>query len=369
VLDRDVQRILDLGVRFHGGHRLGTDLSIAELVDSNDAVLVAMGAGGDRELAVPGEGPEMVTALSYLRQDPGPAESVLVVGGGNSAIDAARTAIRRGAKSVTIACLEGREHMPAIASEVVAAKEEGVRILDGTKLGRLTDGGVELERVEALVPGSPDPKDYLVVDGFDLTLEVSRVIVAIGQIHSEVDADWLQGLEVDEATGRTSHERIFAAGDIAGGKRTVVDSIAGGLRAAWGIDRFLRGPAEADKRIPPPLSPAGPPPSRPGVTRVDSEGRHDPPELDPATRRQSFAEVVGVLTEEEARAEAARCMICGLCGNCNACLDLFGCPAFYVSGGVIEIDPALCVACGVCAQFCPNGAIYPVTALTIGGRQ
>jgi indolepyruvate ferredoxin oxidoreductase alpha subunit len=63
-------------------------------------------------------------------------------------------------------------------------------------------------------------------------------------------------------------------------------------------------------------------------------------------------------------------MICGLCGNCSACLDLFGCPAFYVSGGVIDIDPALCVACGVCAQFCPNDAIYPVTSvLAMGGPQ
>ena len=368
VLDRDVQRILDLGVRFRGGVRLGRDLTIDQLLDSADAVLVAVGAGEDRTLELPGEGPEVVTALTYLSRDSRPASNVVVIGGGNSAIDAARTALRRGGGSVTIVCLEGREHMPAIASEIAAAEEEGVRILDATKVRRLIDGGVEVQRVEALVPGSPDPDDYVVVDGFDLTLEADRVILAVGQAHGESPLP--TELTIDEETGRTSHDRVFAAGDVAGGRRTVTDAIAGGLRAAWGIDRVLRGPAEADQRMPPPLTPAGPPPPRLGVRRVDRTARYDPPELDPGERASSFVEVVGVLTEEEARAEAARCMICGLCGNCNACLDLFGCPAFYVSGGLIEIDPALCVACGVCAQFCPNGAIYPVTApVTIGGAR
>ena len=103
---------------------------------------------------------------------------------------------------------------------------------------------------------------------------------------------------------------------------------------------------------------------------MDIGSRHAPLELKPKTRVLGFDEVTGALTEQQARAEAARCMICGLCGNCNACLDLFGCPAFFVSDGLIEIDPKLCVACGVCAQFCPNDAIYPVTsALAKGGPQ
>ncbi|MFQ5557174.1 MAG: 4Fe-4S binding protein, partial [Acidimicrobiales bacterium] len=79
-------------------------------------------------------------------------------------------------------------------------------------------------------------------------------------------------------------------------------------------------------------------------------------------RADDFGEVVGVLTDEQARAEAGRCMICGSCGNCSACIDLFGCPAFHVDEGRIEIDPDLCVGCGVCARFCPNDAIVAVGA-------
>ncbi len=153
---------------------------------------------------------------------------------------------------------------------------------------------------------------------------------------------------------------MFGAGDVVGPAGTVTDAIAGGLRAAWGLDRSLRGPAAADTRMPPPRVPTRPPAGRPGVRRDRWEGRLLPVELDPGTRIDGFDEVVGTLTEREARMEAARCMICGLCGNCSSCLDLFGCPAFYVDGGNVEIDAGLCVACGVCAQFCPNGAIVPV---------
>jgi len=83
------------------------------------------------------------------------------------------------------------------------------------------------------------------------------------------------------------------------------------------------------------------------------------PELDAIARTAGFAEVVGRLDEASARREAERCAACGLCGNCSACIDLFGCPAFFLEGGEIRIDPTLCNGCGVCAAFCPNGAIRP----------
>jgi indolepyruvate ferredoxin oxidoreductase alpha subunit len=374
VLDRDIQRILDLGVQFEGERRLGADLRLSELLDSNDAVLVAIGGGGDSALNLPGDGPEVVPALSYLGNGLGPARRVLVVGGGNSAIDSARTALRRGASHVVVVSLERRDEMPAIESEVTAAEHEGVEIRDGVRVTGLVPGGIDLERVESTVPGSRDPETYVAIEGSHIRMEIDRVIVAIGQtgIGSKVDDDvvleWSE--DVDEKTGRTSHEHVFAAGDVIGGDRTVTGAIAGGLRAAWGIDTHLRGSSKADERMPPPLVPDGSPAGREGVTRVDTERRRVPPELESTTPVLGFEEVTGTLTEQQARAEAARCMICGLCGNCSACLDLFGCPAFYVSGGLIEIDPTLCVACGVCAQFCPNDAIYPVTSvLAMGGPQ
>ena len=368
VLDRDVERILELGVHFEGGRRLGADFSLDELAKEYDAVLVALGAGEDTTLDLPGEGPEMVPALTFLADRGLPSKQVLVVGGGNSAIDAARTAVRRGAEAVTIGCLESRDMMPAIASEVAAAEEEGVRILNGIRLTCLRPGGVEYVHVQSTRHGSRDPDDYVAIEDSEGRADATQIIVAIGQTRNGAMFDGGSGLErslgqgVDAETGETPHEPVFVAGDLVGSEGTVTGAIASGIRAAWGIDRKLRGTAKADERMPPPLVPAGPPTGRTGVTRVDKQARQSPPELRLRSRVSGFGEVAGVLTEQQAQAEAARCMICGLCGNCNACLDLFGCPAFYVADGLIEIDPGICVSCGVCAQFCPNDAIYPVMA-------
>jgi len=376
VLDRDVQRILDLGVRFEGGRRLGSDLLLDELVERADAVLIALGAGEDIALELPGNGPEVVSALSYLGNGTASSQRVLVVGGGNSAIDAARTAVRRGAEYVVIGCLESRDEMPAIPSEIEAAGAEGVEILNGLRVLGLISGGVDYERVETTVPGSKNPEDYVTIEGSKGNIEASQVILAIGQTWVDTDPadnpilDWSEALSFDETTGKTAHDLIYVAGDLVGDAGTVTGAIASGMRAAWGIDRQLRGVAKADERMPPPLVPSGSPQGRTGVTRVDIAARSVSTELEPEMRVLGFAEVANTLSEQQARAEAARCMICGLCGNCNACVDLFGCPAFYLSDGLIEIDPGLCVACGVCAQFCPNDAIYPVTSpLALGGPQ
>jgi len=367
VLARDIQRILDLGVTFEGGRRLGADLRLDELLDDYEAIVLAIGAGTGIDLDLDGKGPAVVQGLQYLQADTGRTDRVVVIGGGNTAVDAARTALRRGATRVVIACLEDRAEMPAIGSEIVAAEQEGVEINPGLRAVGLVGDGVEIVQVAPRVPDNTDPENYEAIAGTEATLDADLVIVAIGQrpdpsdlTRGDVTLASAAGLRVDDETGGTAHERIFAAGDLAGDGGSVTDAIAGSLRAAWGIDRNLRGPAKADERRRPPMVTAAPPAGRPGITRADPKRRTIAPELDPVDRVKSFDEVTGVLTEQQARAEAARCMICGLCGNCNACLDLFGCPAFYLEGGLIEIDPILCVACGVCAQFCPNDAIFPV---------
>ena len=293
------------------------------------------------------------------------ARRVVVAGGGNSAVDAARTALRLGAEQVSLVCLESRDQMPAIRAEVEEADQEGVRILAGRKIVRLVPSGVECAQV-APTAGEFDPDHSVSLPGTEETLDADLVVMAIGQSSdrsscaaSGVELEWTESgtLKSDPASGVTPDPRVFACGDLASGPATVTDAIAGGLRAAAGIDAALSGGKERKRPSPPPL------PRAPGCDLDAVPGRHDvversiPAQLPAAGRREGFAEVVGPLTAEAARKEAARCMICGMCGNCSACLETFGCPAFYLRDGQILIDEALCVGCGVCVEFCPNGAI------------
>jgi Pyruvate/2-oxoacid:ferredoxin oxidoreductase delta subunit len=146
------------------------------------------------------------------------------------------------------------------------------------------------------------------------------------------------------------------------GEQTVTDAMADGLRAAWGIDAALRNRSHADRRPPPRFTTAIEDLPEPMPVPIWSRaGRANPGELPPETRTGNFAEVVGTLSETQARTEAARCIMCGQCGNCRACIELFGCPAIQEENGQVIIDPFICTGCGVCAYLCPNGAIQIVT--------
>lgn len=362
-LARDVQRLLGLGIRFEGGKRLGRDFTTAQLLLQHAGVVLAIGAHKALRGEAPGAGPAQHDALAFLREDGTcVAGGVVVVGGGNSAIDAARSALRRGAEAVTLVCLEARDAMPAIAAEVLEASREGVQILPLARVLHLLPQGVEIAAVRALKVGAASPADYATVAGTALLLPAAHVIWAIGQVPEREGLQELAWdgacLAADARTGATSNPRVFAAGDLVRGPRTVTSAIAMGRRAAWGLDRALRGEA-AEKRQPPPHPAERVLHRRPGVVRTDRGQRAHPPERDAALRTRDFAEVAGALSEAQARAEAARCTICGNCGNCNACVELFGCPAFVQEGAAVRIDPAVCTGCGVCAGFCPTGAIQP----------
>lgn len=313
----DLAAIAAIGVQFRGGVVLGGDISLYALLGEADAVVLAIGAGRARTLDAPGSNlPHVLPALAYLAAPDPHHGPVVVVGGGNAAIDAARTALRMGAQAVHVLFPEPRSGMPAFAEEVAAAEAEGVRLHPESRIEGIEPSGVHV--------------------GASF-VSASRVIVAIGQEPS-VDVG-----PVDPRTGATATARLFAAGDVVPGPRYVTEAMASGLRAAWGVDQRLRG-AVADSRPPPPL--AGDwPPAAPGTpVRADRGERPDSRLHAPAA----------------ARAEAARCMGCGSCATCSACVDAFGCPAFLVTKGQISIDAALCNGCGVCADFCPNGAIHPV---------
>jgi heterodisulfide reductase subunit A-like polyferredoxin len=234
--------------------------------------------------------------------------------------------------------------------------------------------GVEI--FPGLQPDRLQPKriDFVPVDKNITTrseFEADQVIVAIGQKPSiEGIGEGLAltlttdgYLRVDPGTGSTSNPKIFAGGDLVKGEQTVTDAMAMGLRAAWGIDASLRGLSKANRKPPPRhASPLEDIPEPIPVPDWFHAARIKPEELSPETRTGTFEEVVRTFSEGKARAEAARCLMCGQCGNCRACIELFGCPAIQEDKeDMVIIDSTLCTGCGVCAELCPNGAFRVVS--------
>ncbi|HJO38211.1 MAG: FAD-dependent oxidoreductase [Vicinamibacterales bacterium] len=367
-VQRDLAQILDLGVRFVGNTRLGRDVTVAGLLEQGfDAVFLALGATRATTLDLAGadlpDSPAQVSALEYLASvargaavDTG--RRVVVIGGGNAAIDAARTGRRLGAEQVTIACIEADDEMPAIRSEIAAAKQEGIAVRTGVRPVRLGSKSVCCAAIGDEVGAG------------EFVLDADQIVLAIGQ---QPDLDCLEPkstgltetddghIQIDPATGATSHPLVFAGGDLTRGERTVTGAIAAGQRAAWGIDRSLRGAETADRRPPPArVAPVGHPPAPAPADAAFQAARVEPHELPPDTRVSDFREVAGRLSEAEARAEASRCLLCGACGNCRACIDLFACPALVEVDGQVDIDADLCTGCAVCAKICPNDAIRMV---------
>lgn len=377
-LERDVERITSMGVTLVCQQALGRDFTLGSLLDDGfAAVFIAVGTPKGVKLELPEQGetelPPVEDALAYLWAEEPPSgadgEELVVIGGGNAAIDAARVALRRGVRQATVVYRRAREEMPAMAEELDAAVAEGVALVIQTQPIELVSGGV---KVITTRPGELDDSGRrrpVPVAGTERVIRADRLIAALGQRPDQVlienmgaELEWAKNgsLAVDPQTLRTSHPKVFAGGDIIDGPKTVIDAIATGQRAAWGMDLSVRGPALANRRPAPRPTRKSTIPYPKKVKRADAIPRARAPQLPTEERRQNFAEVVQPLNEVDARREGSRCLVCGQCGNCRICLDLFGCPAFYVKDGRIHIDAVLCMGCGVCAAICPNGAIRRV---------
>jgi NADPH-dependent glutamate synthase beta subunit-like oxidoreductase len=274
---------------------------------------------------------------------------------------------RLGAGSVQIVYRRSRDEMPAHPEEVTAAVEEGLELLTKVAplrvLGEERATGLTVIRTE---PGSPDESGRrrpVPIPGSETDLEADLIVAAIGQapelgfldLDLKLTAD--HHIEIDPDTGATSMPGVFAGGDVTPGPRTVIHAVAGGRRAAYGIDLHLAGPGTTVRPVDLPVVDQ---PSFPVSEVVQPEPGHRTTLRPPAERSQDHYDTVIPLSEQQARQEAARCLICGTCSACSACTDLFGCPAFVEVDGRMTIDQALCAGCGVCVAFCPNGAIQEV---------
>jgi NADPH-dependent glutamate synthase beta subunit-like oxidoreductase len=362
VLDAEVDRILALGVELHLDSRID-DLEVAMRDGSFDAAFVAVGAHLGKRAYIPaGSAAKMLDAVSMLRgleegEPPQLGRRVVVYGGGNTAMDAARTARRLGAEEAIVVYRRTRDRMPAHDSELEEALEEGI-LMKWLSTVRHVDGGrLVVERMELDESGFPQPTGELE------ELEADSLVLALGQESDLTLLERVAGVELDDGVVQvgadlmTGRPGVFAGGDIVPAERTVTMAVGHGKAAARSIDAWLLG----DRVQPsPPAEPVGF--DALNTWYYSDAPRSVRPQLELARRQSTFDEVTGGLDGSTALFEARRCLSCG---NCFACDNCFGvCP----DNAVIKLDPGgpyayavdldYCKGCGLCAAECPCGAIH-----------
>ena len=360
VLDAEMQRIVDYGVRVQLNTRID-DIAQAMVDGEYDATFLAVGAHIAKRTYIPAkDSSRILDAVQVLRSMEGEdkpmlGRRVVVYGGGNTAIDVARTAKRLGATEAVIVYRRTREKMPAHDFEVEEALEEGVMVKWLSTIKQAGEGELQIEKMRLDEKGNPQPT------GEFETLQADSVVLALGQ---DVDLSLLDGVpglelkngvvQVDPATMMTGHPGLFAGGDMVPADRNVTVAVGHGKKAARHIDAWLRGSTLAaapkhalatfDRLNPWYYSDA------PGTVR---------PQLDLARRTSSFDEVQGGLTESNALFEARRCLSCGNCFECDNCYGV--CPDNAVRklgpGQRFEFKYDYCKGCGLCVAECPCGAI------------
>ncbi|MGD9367040.1 MAG: FAD-dependent oxidoreductase [Desulfobacteraceae bacterium] len=389
VIDRETAKIEELGVEFCFNTRFGKDVTLEQLkAEGFEAFFLAIGAHAAFKLGIPGEDDyaQVHEAIDFLQrvalgERHIPGSHVVVIGGGNVAIDAARTCLRLGCEEVTLAYRRTRNEMPADEEEVEQAEEEGVRFAmltvptavegDGDTMTGLRCLQAKLVAKSGSKRMSPKP-----IDGSDFIIPADALISAIGQ---RVDNRWMNELKtlqwsrrdtirVHTATMATDVDGVFAAGDAVTGPATVIEAIGGGKRAALGIDRYFRGIPQPD------LPPVPVRRQRVAWTEVPAATkmvlkRPEMPLLNMDRRRTTFQQVELGYTENMVREEARRCLRCDICRRCGLCVqicrDKMGIEALEL--GYLEFDhpgstdfrrtQQRCIACGACATNCPTGAM------------
>jgi NADPH-dependent glutamate synthase beta subunit-like oxidoreductase len=375
-LDREMAMLARMGITFVNGVRV-TSMNGAPDLTSYAALFLAIGAQRSKRLRIHGDTLRGVRpGLDLLREVNAGGGTPLfgravIIGGGNTAMDTARVAMRLGA-DVTVAYRRSVADMPAHPDEIAQARAEGVRLVPfAAPLRFLGSGGkvtgVELQRMRAGAPdasGRPQPEP---IPGSTFTVMADHVFTAIGE---EVEVDALQRMAAvaggrlrADRWARTTKPSIFAGGDAATGDGTVVSAIGSGRRAAEAIAACLHGDDIVEAGV---------------ASRVDASDlnlfyfTHHPRAVPrSAPTPQTFDEVVSGLGWRQAVAEAKRCFTCGACTACDNCYVF--CPDSAVQpnreAGTYGIDLSFCKGCGICAAECPRGVIALEPEASVGPRE
>ncbi|MBZ5608493.1 MAG: NAD(P)-binding protein [Acidobacteriia bacterium] len=362
VLDAEIARIANMGVEIRLNTRVDDLTEVLERKEF-DAVFLAVGAHLSKRAYIPaGDASKILDALGVLRsvdggQPPELGRRVLVYGGGNTALDVARTAKRLGATETLIVYRRTREKMPAHDFEVQEAMEEGIQFKWLSTIKQAGESTFTVEKMRLDEKGFPQPT------GEFETIEADSLVLALGQ---DVDLSFLQrvpGLEMADGVVKvndrmmTGHAGVFAGGDMVPAERTVTVAVGHGKKAARNIDAWLRGVS---------YQPA-PKHALAEFNKLNTWYYSDAPltvqpVLDAVRRQTTFDEVVSGLDESNALFEARRCLSCGNCFECDNCYGV--CP----DNAVIKLGPGnrfrfnydYCKGCGMCVAECPCGAIEMV---------
>ena len=334
VLNAEIDFIKSVGVEIRTNTPIGDSLTLDDLkAQGYEAVFIGAGAHKNNTMEVEGEDLEgVVPAVGFLRDvnlgvSVKVGDRVAVIGGGNVAMDAARTALRLGAKEVSIVYRRSRQEMPAAGEEIEEAEEEGVALrylAAPTKIiGR--DGKVvalECVKMELAEPDESGRRRPVPVEGSEFKLDVDMVVPAIGQSpdlsflgsNGKIEVGRGSTIKTDDVTLETGIPGVFAGGDVVLGPATVVEAIAAGKEAAISIDRYLgggdlRAGRERDfQEVDVPIE------------GIEKRARVQTPKVSPEERKKDFREVALEFSEDVARAEAERCLACGVCSECYQCV-------------------------------------------------
>ena len=390
VLDREISEIQALGVEIRTSIPFGEKLELDDLKDYQ-ATFIATGAHRGRGLNIPGEkGRSVLNGLDLLRKinlgNRGKlGDKVAIIGGGNTAIDVARSVIRMG-KKATVLYRRSKEEMPAFEDEIVEAVEEGVKfryLVNPIRIQQKDDmKRLECLRMELGEKDESGRRRPVAIPNSNLSIETDTVIIAAGE---EIEVSFLpkgiekkDGVVLTQRDGSTDMKGIFAGGDLASNQRTVAHAIGSGKKAALAIDCYLQG-KNAEETIRQILIGEGPSLSifrhlHPGERSMNPHvvtfeelntdyfetSKRNEEYKDLAKKRiKGFGEVTSTFAESIALEEAERCFSCGTCNGCENCYVFCPDASIMRTEEILthQVDYDFCKGCGICLSECPRGAI------------